>query len=230
LRQLEKRFDDQIKAIVQLLADTRRELKAARFTDFPKDTRPVQFDELLRFAKNISKFTVHPSAAFPQKPRIAEGVDGSGLEQIGSRNTPAAVEASKGALSTTQGTPAPTQGTGGINGQTEKESGDVGIGWESLTDQQKAWLDQFARAPFVPWPSEERIRAGALSSIQVQMEQGQDIGQPEQAPAVTSVQPTQVDVDMEDDVEHGNGVPLPVPPATIEKPRAPREEFTGFDF
>jgi hypothetical protein len=226
LRQLEKRFDDQIKATVQLLADTRRELKAAHFTEFPKDTRPVQFDELLRFAKNISKFTVHPSAALSQKPRITEGDDGSGIAPSATANTPAV----KVALSTAEGTPAPTQGTTSFNSQVEKE---VGIGWETLTEEHKGWLDHFARAPFVPWPNDDKIRAGALSSIQAQAELGQDIRQLEQAPAVTTQQPAQsaeANIVMEDDVEHGNSVPLPAPASAVERPRAPRAEFTGFDF
>ena len=75
LRQLEKRLDDQIKATIQLLADTRRDLKAARFTEFSTDARSVPFDELLRFAKNISKFTVPPTNYASQPPDVTNGVD-----------------------------------------------------------------------------------------------------------------------------------------------------------
>lgn len=36
------------------------------------------------------------------------------------------------------------------------------------------WLDQFTQTPFVPWPSEDIIRQGALAQIQVLIEQGID--------------------------------------------------------
>jgi hypothetical protein len=66
LRDLEKKLDDQIKAIVQILADTRQELKKAKFTEYSEGAKRVQFDELLRFAKSIAKFTAPPGYTFPE--------------------------------------------------------------------------------------------------------------------------------------------------------------------
>lgn len=45
----------------------------------------------------------------------------------------------------------------------------------SLPPQIAEWLNPHASAPgFVPWPTEETIRRGALASIQVLIDQGED--------------------------------------------------------
>jgi hypothetical protein len=69
LRDLEKRLDDQIKSIVQTLADTRKELKEAKFTEYSQDAKRVNFDQLLQFAQNISRYTAPPGHVFPDVPK-----------------------------------------------------------------------------------------------------------------------------------------------------------------
>jgi hypothetical protein len=69
LRDLERKLDDQIKSIVQTLADTRKELKEAKFTEFSKDAKRVNFDQLLQFAQNISRYTAPPGHVFPEVPK-----------------------------------------------------------------------------------------------------------------------------------------------------------------
>jgi len=69
LRDLETKLDEQIKSIVQTLADTRKELREAKFTDYSQDAKRVNFDQLLQFAQNISRFTAPPSHVFPEVPR-----------------------------------------------------------------------------------------------------------------------------------------------------------------
>ena len=49
-----------------------------------------------------------------------------------------------------------------------------GIGIASLDQSEVQWLDPLTQLPFVPWPSEEVIRQGALAQVQVMLEQGLD--------------------------------------------------------
>jgi hypothetical protein len=231
LRRLEKRLDNQIKATVQLLADTRRELKSARFTEFPTDARPVPLDELLRFSKNISKFTVPPTGALSQQPTVTNGTDntGTGEGEI-TRGSPAMHESVKAGVSTTQPTPAATHDAAGNGTEDAYKVGDPGVGWQSFSEHHKAWLNQFAQTPFMPWPNDEAIKAGALSNIQTLIEQGHDLGIPGMSMTDKNQKPAPMDIDMEDDKDHGNGVPIPVPSSAVERPRAARPAFEGFDF
>ena len=49
-----------------------------------------------------------------------------------------------------------------------------GIGVSSLNQNEVQWLDPLNQIPFVPWPSEEVIKRGALAQIQVMQDQGVD--------------------------------------------------------
>lgn len=50
-----------------------------------------------------------------------------------------------------------------------------GIGVLSLDQKEVQWLEPLStQVPFVPWPSEDIIRRGALAQIQLMLEQGQD--------------------------------------------------------
>ena len=50
----------------------------------------------------------------------------------------------------------------------------LGIGVSSLGPNEVEWLDPLNQIPFVPWPSEEVIKRGALAQIQIMSEQGID--------------------------------------------------------
>ncbi len=50
----------------------------------------------------------------------------------------------------------------------------MGIGVSSLATGEAQWLDPGPQMPFVPWPTEEVIRTGALAWIQSMLEQGFD--------------------------------------------------------
>jgi hypothetical protein len=231
LQQLEKRLDDQIRATVQLLSDTRRELKSAQFTEFPSHHRPVSFDELLRFAKNVSKFTVPPTAALSQQTRVTNGVENVDVNEGGVyAGTPATQEIVKGEASITQPTPATSKNVPGSNVEDIYKARDTGIAWQTLADHHKAWLDQFAQAPFQPWPNEEAIRSGALSSMQTILEQGQNPEPHVGSVIETEKLPTSVDVDMANDMEAENGIVSAGPLSAIEKPRVARPAFEGFEF
>ena len=43
-----------------------------------------------------------------------------------------------------------------------------------MDQKEVQWLDPLNQIPFVPWPSEDVIRQGALAQLQVMLEQGVD--------------------------------------------------------
>ena len=45
---------------------------------------------------------------------------------------------------------------------------------QTLKPEEKAWLDPLAGLPFEPWPSLDKINAGALGRIQKMVEDGKD--------------------------------------------------------
>lgn len=58
--------------------------------------------------------------------------------------------------------------------ETAESTKSQGIGVSSLAAGESQWLDPSAQIAFVPWPTEEVIRRGALAQIQVMLEQGVD--------------------------------------------------------
>lgn len=163
LRQATETLDNSIRADLTLLASTRKELLATPATVFPPSSRDVPYDELLAYAKHISKFTVPPTFRPPLPPAQAEPskqLDQATTVTNGTATTPAAAPADA--------------------------SKDGGIGVSALPTGEVQWLDIASQIPFVPWPSEEIIRRGALAQIQSLLEHGQD-------PSVVQAAPTSED-------------------------------------
>ncbi len=153
LKETTDALNQHITSTLTLLADNRKELLATPVTVFPENQRSVPYSELLDYAKRISKFTVPPTfrppapvAAPASQPAIAEAVN---------RVSDTTAQA---------GTATPADG----------ENKGQGIGVSSLQQAEVAWLDPLNQIPFVPWPSEEVIKRGALAQIQVMLEQGVD--------------------------------------------------------
>lgn len=137
----------------------------------------MPYHELLAYAKRISKFTVPPTLRPPpeSEPLPVENPGGGEQGKDGETN--------------------------GVNGDVVKgaagtaENGKAhGIGVSSLEAGESQWLDPSAQIPFVPWPTEEVIRRGALARIQVMLEQGVD---PANAPDAGVQEETKQEVDTE---------------------------------
>jgi hypothetical protein len=109
---------------------------------------------VLQFAKNLAKYTA-PSTTRPP-PTKQDGVPEQ-ADQVD-------VTMSNGA-----GTPT-NQSTAD---DATKEKGD-GKAQSTLTQAQRDWLEEASRAPFLPWPSNDKIREGALGHIQAMLNRGQD--------------------------------------------------------
>jgi hypothetical protein len=156
LRDTASKLENQVKANLETLASLRHELLKTPATTLPVDARPVPFDELLRFAKNISRFTVPPTYREPLP--------------TDDQPSPQAIEAPP-APSPNGVTPASAAP------DTADEKKDEGKDYDhDLTPQQSEWLKklQESGSQWVPWPSTDKIRAGNLMQIQNMIERGED--------------------------------------------------------
>ena len=131
------------------LASTREDLLSIPSSLPRENARNVPFNELLDYAKRISRYTVpptfRPAIPPPAQPVPPPGVNGDTV----------AVE------------DAPED----VKGE-EKE----GRGTASLEDTERKWLDPLTQIPFVPWVNDEAIKRGALAEIQSMVERGEDPG------------------------------------------------------
>ena len=129
------------------LASTRADLLSIPSSLPQNDSRNVPFNELLDYAKRISRYTVPPtfrSALPPALPALPAAINGDSV----------AVE------------------DGAEDVKEEKE----GRGTASLQDTERKWLDPLTQIPFVPWVNDETIKRGALAEIQSTIERGEDPG------------------------------------------------------
>ncbi|KAL0254809.1 hypothetical protein SLS55_009333 [Diplodia seriata] len=155
LRQTADALDSQVKSTLSLLADTRRELIATPVTAPARDARDVSTAELLAYAKHIGKFTVPPNfRPPPRKEDAAASAQDKADEDATMMN--------------------------GTTAAPESQQDDAAAASEetrtmaTLNAEQKAWLAGLGALPWFPWPTEDKIRQGALGQIQTMVEQGKD--------------------------------------------------------
>lgn len=159
LRETIDSLNQNITSNLTLLDESRKDLLAIPTTNFPENRRDIPYEELLDFATRISRYTVPPTL----RPRIP-------TPQSPAANSPQPADSlSTNGASAIQSSKPPTT-TSPDNNATKGD----GIGVASLDQNEVQWLDPLKQIPFVPWPSEEIIRQGALAQIQVMLEQGID--------------------------------------------------------
>lgn len=120
--------------------------------------REIRVDELLSYARFISRTTVPPTFRkplpedlLPKKPTALEAV------------TPGAPNGT-----TTKAEAAPE------DAQTPAAHTNKNVGITNLNQDAKDWLDPLSKLDFVPWPSQDVIQSGALADIQRMREAGKD--------------------------------------------------------
>ncbi|KAL3421103.1 hypothetical protein PVAG01_07548 [Phlyctema vagabunda] len=174
LRATSASLDAQIRETLTLLTTTRMELLATPATTFPTSTNPVSYSELLSYARRISKFTL--PATFRDPEPAADASENAGAATPGKQDLH------------TNGSATPIPGMNGSS-QPETQSTNTAMDLDSQTPaaQQNSsqdttlpaewqqFLDTSTGQQFVPWPSEETIRRGALASIQILVDQGVDL-------------------------------------------------------
>jgi len=166
LRKSSAALDAQIKDTLTSLASTRRDITNTRTTTFPAGPNyPVAYDELLSYARRISKTTMPPAGTSTTSPEIQTPAD---MATPSASAAPTPSQPLSPAVNGT-GTPLPTQQT--AVGTTQQSAVTTNT---SLPDVVSQYLNPLSGQLFFPWPLEDKIRNGALASNQILAEKGID--------------------------------------------------------
>lgn len=180
-------LDAQIRDTLRLLWNTRKDITSTHITKFPDGpSYDVNWEELLGYARRISKTTLPaPSILAAAAAAAASNVgDPQGAESVGeitgdavnTPNTTAAPTPAPGAatpLGNGAATPAP-QSQAPSQSQPQQQQSTQQTNGTALPDEWARFLDPLTDQTFYPWPTEEKIRMGALASIQALLDQGID--------------------------------------------------------
>ncbi|KAF2269080.1 hypothetical protein CC78DRAFT_540137 [Lojkania enalia] len=242
LRAEEEALETRVKASVATLASLRRELQETPATAFPENSRPIPFDELLQFAKNISKHTVPPTYREPV-PKDDAGQDkdggdvGSGGVPSNGMNTPAISGAGAGAG---PGASVPADQPGG----NEQHNSEPEVPKE-VTPEQAEWLRKLYESgrQWTPWPQNEKIWQGNLMWIQGYLDRNIDpasIDIPAEIRTQERLMMGERSGETEVTAEEKPGAKEEPQPAELERtepeapvrrpsaPQQPQQQFTGF--
>lgn len=175
LRKASSALDAQIRDTLSSLATTRKDIVTTHTTTFPEEpNHPLAYEELLKYAQRISRTTLPPAGTINNLTVPASGVQ-----------TPAPESQPQLALTPSAPTPSQTQSPAGVNGVTASQPGSVqplpaqqpGGGTSANTTLPEIinqYLNPLSGQIFFPWPTEDKIRSGALASNQLLLEQGID--------------------------------------------------------
>ncbi|ORY12659.1 vitamin-D-receptor interacting mediator subunit 4-domain-containing protein [Clohesyomyces aquaticus] len=155
----------QLKTSVSTLADLRHEIFDTPATTESESSRSVPINELLQYAKNISRYTVPPTYREP----IPKG--DSDTEKVREKD-----DASGGLPSNGLGTPVGPPGSMVIADPPASKDAAPEEEEKQVTAEQAEWLTKLHEAgvQWVPWPSHDKIRKGGLMVIQDMVDRGLD--------------------------------------------------------
>ncbi|KAL6904093.1 vitamin-D-receptor interacting mediator subunit 4 domain-containing protein [Trichoderma evansii] len=170
LRQLSTSLDSQIRDTLTSLATTRKDIVNTQVTVYPSEPNyPIVYEELLSYARRISKTSMPPSAILNALAATQESQTPLPDSQAQAGMTPSAAQ-----------TPNPTQSPAPINGVLPSGLPDLSTQQTqtsqltSLPENMSQFLNPLSGQLFFPWPLEDKIRSGALASNQILLEQGID--------------------------------------------------------
>ncbi|MCJ1244844.1 hypothetical protein MMC30_002045 [Trapelia coarctata] len=170
------------------LSTLRASILAAPATTQTASQRPIPSSVLLDYAKNISGYTAPPGlrekllatkATLPSEPSTQQPSAQPESAQVSFQqpSTQQSTQLSDGPLPNGVPTPfhppAPHPSLPPADKPTLPTTTNPGI--SSLTGPEIQWLDPTLHAPFLAWPSEDRIRRGGLAALQARIENGEDI-------------------------------------------------------
>lgn len=180
-------LDSQIRDTLRLLWNMRKDITSTHVTKFSDGpSYDVNWEELLGYARRISKTTLPAPSILISAAAASNGGDAGGVESIG--------EITGDAVNTPNTTAAPTPAPGAAtpvgNGavtpaahtqhhhqqqqQQQVQPPAQQTNGTALPDEWARFLDPLTDQTFYPWPTEEKIRMGALASIQALIDQGID--------------------------------------------------------
>ncbi|KAL7900393.1 vitamin-D-receptor interacting mediator subunit 4 domain-containing protein [Trichoderma sp. SZMC 28014] len=160
LRQLSTSLDTQIRETLTSLATTRKDIVTTQVTVYPSEPNyPIVYEELLSYARRISKTSMPPSA-------ILNALASTTQES----QTPLPDSQTQAGMTPSAQTPNPTQSPAPANGVLPTQTSQL----TSLPENMSQFLNPLSGQLFFPWPLEDKIRSGALASNQILLEQGID--------------------------------------------------------
>lgn len=166
LRQLSTSLDTQIRETLTSLATTRKDIVTTQVTVYPSEPNyPIVYEELLSYARRISKTSMPPSA-------ILNALASTTQES----QTPLPDSQTQAGMTPSAQTPNPTQSPAPVNGVLPSSLPDQTQTSQltSLPENMSQFLNPLSGQLFFPWPLEDKIRSGALASNQILLEQGID--------------------------------------------------------
>lgn len=167
LRSSSSALDTQIRETLSSLASTRKDIVTTHTTVFPPGRgHPIAYEELLRYARRISKTTMAPASTIARAaPPPAASPDTAQTPVPDSGATPG----------TRAQTPVATNGgtTSQVDSQPPTQLSILSMN-TTLPENMTQYLNPLSGQLFFPWPLEDKIRSGALASNQVLVEQGID--------------------------------------------------------
>lgn len=172
-------LDAQIRDTIRTLWNTRKDITSTSTTAAPDGPQyDVNYEELLSYARRISKMTL-PPASILSRLEVANADSGMSTgEAANTPNTTAAPTPVAGGstpnpnAASFNGAPTPaaqSQSQGQQGTQTTANSGAT-----ALPEEWTQFLDPLTGHVFLPWATEDKIRIGALASIQNLVEEGID--------------------------------------------------------
>ncbi|KAH6608434.1 mediator of rna polymerase ii transcription subunit 4 [Trichoderma cornu-damae] len=169
LRQLSTSLDIQIRETLTSLATTRKDIVTTHVTVYPSEPNyPVVYEELLSYARRISKTSMPPAAVL------------NALASSQESQTPLPDPQAQAGMTPSAPTPNPMQSPAPANGALPSSFTDQSIPQTqaslntSLPESMSHYLNPLSGQLFFPWPTEDKIRSGALASNQILLEQGID--------------------------------------------------------
>ncbi|KAF4465691.1 mediator of rna polymerase ii transcription subunit 4 [Fusarium albosuccineum] len=166
LRESSAALDAQIRETVSSLATTRKDIVTTHTTTFPTGPNyPIAYEELLNYARRISKTTMPPAGTIKAVSPTPEGQTPGPDSQPMSAVTPSAPPSSQ------VQSPAVMNGTPQVSQEISTQQTTTSAN-TNLPEVWTQFLNPLSGQLFFPWPQEEKIRAGSLASNQVLTEQG----------------------------------------------------------
>ncbi|PHH78630.1 hypothetical protein CDD82_2933 [Ophiocordyceps australis] len=189
LRQTSATLDAQIRDTLMTLASTRRDLVATPTTKFSNAPHyPIVYEELLSYARRISKTTMPPAATLATPVGAPNAATPSSTPDTHTPGPAASDALPHSATTPTAPTPSGTQSPIANGAPTQLPAADqqsqailhhsqqTGSSSQntSLPQVMSQYMNPLSGQLFFPWPSEDKIRCGALAAIQRLVDQGID--------------------------------------------------------
>ncbi|KAF4451785.1 Mediator of RNA polymerase II transcription subunit 4 [Fusarium austroafricanum] len=178
LRESSAALDAQIRDTLSNLATTRKDIVTTQTTTFPSGpSNPITYEELLNYARRISKTTLPPAstlnAAPPSPDDQTPGGQTPGAQTPGPESQAASVMTPSAPPSSQVQSPAVMNGTPLVSQEPATQQSSMSAN-TTLPIEWIQRLKSVTDGTFLPWPSDFQLGTGALADNQRLLEQGID--------------------------------------------------------